>query len=273
MVWLPTRAPAREEAAFRTRRINGATFFTSRPAFDDLSIVVKRFPSRADADDGPTFVLVHGIGVSSRYFQPAAAELAKRGTVYLVDLPGHGAAPDPKRTVSIADHARVLGKFLTAAELPNPVIVGHSMGAQVVSRLAVDMPEVSDHLVLMAPTMPPEARSFWRGLRRLLHDGLREPPAVNIIVMSDYLIRCGVPYFLKQLPNLFEDRIEERLPLVGAKTLVIRGHRDPIVLDNWAQQVTALVPGAILEIVRGPHVVMFTDPVRVAELIAKHAER
>ncbi|MCU1440676.1 MAG: hydrolase [Rhodoglobus sp.] len=273
MVRLRTRAPAREEAAYRTRRINGAIFFTSRRAFDDLSIVVKRFPPLADVEDGPTFVLVHGIGVSSRYFQPAAAELAKRGTVYLVDLPGHGAAPDPKREVTIADHAGVLGKFLAAAELQNPVIVGHSMGAQVVSRLAVDMPEISDHIVLMAPTMPPEARTFWRGLRRLLHDGLREPPAVNVIVMSDYLLRCGVPYFVRQLPNLFDDRIEERLPRVRAKTLVIRGHRDPIVLEPWAAQVTALVPGARLATVRGPHVVMFTDPVRVAELIANHADR
>jgi pimeloyl-ACP methyl ester carboxylesterase len=273
MARLGTRVPAREEAEYRTRRINGATFFTSRRAFDDLSIVVKRFPPVADVADGPTFVLVHGIGVSSRYFQPAAAELAKRGTVYLVDLPGHGAAPDPKHDVTIADHARVLGKFLAGAELQNPVLVGHSMGAQVVSRLAVDTPEVCDRIVLMAPTMPPEARTFWRGVRRLLHDGLREPPAVNIIVTSDYLVRCGVPYFVRQLPNLFDDRIEERLPNVRAKTLVIRGHRDPIVHERWAQHVTSLIPGARFETVRGPHVVMFTDPVRVAELIAKHADR
>jgi pimeloyl-ACP methyl ester carboxylesterase len=260
----------RGEDRYRTRKVGAATFFTSRRAFDDLTIMVKRFPALSDGT-GPAFVLVHGIGVSSRYFQPAAAELAQLGEVYLVDLPGFGAAPDPKRDVTIADHSRVLAAFLADADLHNPVIVGHSMGSQVVSRLAVDSPEVADHIVLMAPTMPPEARTFWRALVRLLHDGLREPIAVNAIVISDYLLRCGIPYFVRQLPNLLDDLIEERLPRVRSKTLVIRGNRDPIVLEPWAREVAALVPGGRFETVVGPHVVMFTDPVRVAQLIAEHA--
>src|SRR3954471_324208 len=100
---------ARAEDSFRVRRTAGAPFYTSRRAFDDLTVVVKRFPGAAE---GPAFVLVHGIGVSSRYFHPAAAQLAKAGTVYLVDLPGYGAAPDPRRDVGIADHAGVLASVL-----------------------------------------------------------------------------------------------------------------------------------------------------------------
>ena len=50
------------------------------------------------------------------------------------------------------------------------------------------------------------------------------------------------------------------------------GSGDPIVLEDWAITVTALVPGAVLETVRGPHVVMFTDPVGVAAAIAGHAK-
>ncbi len=260
----------RGEETYRPRRFRGARFFTSRRAYDDLTMMVKRFPG-PDHADGPCYVLVHGIGVSSRYFQPLAAELAKRGLVYVVDLPGYGAAPDPRRPVTNADHARVLARFLEQVELVNPVIVGHSMGAQVVTQLAVDAPETSDHLVLIGATMPPEARTFWRGLKRLLHDGLREPPRVNAIVVSDYLVNCGIPYFFAQLPNLLDDRIEDRLPRVRAKTLVIRGHRDPIALEPWTRRVTELIPGARMETVTGPHVIMFTDPVRTAELIAEHA--
>ena len=101
---------ARPESDYRVRRINGATYFTSKRAYDDLSIVVQRFPGQVEG--GPTFVLVHGVAVSSRYFRPTAAELSRLGQVYLVDLPGHGAAPDPHRDVSIADHAAVLAHFL-----------------------------------------------------------------------------------------------------------------------------------------------------------------
>ncbi len=49
-----------------------------------------RTPSAAPRDARPAFVLVHGIGVSSRYFHPVAAFLAEHGTVYAIDLPGYG---------------------------------------------------------------------------------------------------------------------------------------------------------------------------------------
>jgi pimeloyl-ACP methyl ester carboxylesterase len=261
----------RAESSYRTLRLRGATYFRSRRAFDDLTIFVKRFPSRGV--DGPTFVLVHGVAVSSRYFAPTAAELANFGTVFLVDLPGHGDAPDPKRDVSIADHASVLAKFIAGAELHNPVIVGHSAGAQVVSRLAVDSPEVADHIVLMAPTIPPDARSVPASLWRLFLDGFREPIRVTLMAAGDYLVRCGVPFGWKQLRHVLDDRIEDRLSQITANTLVLNGDRDTIVPVAWAERVAAGVPGGILEIVSGPHVIMHTDPVTVARHIAEHAQR
>ena len=99
----------------------------------------------------------------------------------------------------------------------------------------------------------------------------REPLRVVLLNIWEYFVRCGVPFGLQQMPHLIEDRMESRLPLIGARTLVIRGDRDPIVSAEWAATVAGLVPGATLETVSGPHVVMHTDPVRVAELIAGHA--
>src|SRR3982751_3353809 len=102
----------RSEASYRVRRWRGAEFYTSRQRHGDPTLIVKRFPRRDYAVEDATFVLVHGIGVSSRYFQPLASELARRGRVFLVDLPGYGAAPNPRRDVSLADHAGVLAGFL-----------------------------------------------------------------------------------------------------------------------------------------------------------------
>lgn len=262
----------RGEDSYRVRRVGPAVFYTSRRAFDDLTVVVKRFPSVAEVE-GPEFVLVHGIGVSSRYFHPAAAELAKRGTVYLVDLPGYGAAPDPRRDVSIADHAGVLARVLEDSGLVDPVLVGHSMGSQVVSRLAVDSPDVTDRIVLLAPTMPAGERRFFSAAWRLLVDGVRNPLRANLIIGWDYFVRCGMPYFFRQLPHLFGDRIEERLPGIRAKTLVLIGHDDLVVPVPWARFVAGSIPGGRFETVRGPHVIMYSDPVNVAALIAEHAAR
>ncbi|CAN5263820.1 alpha/beta hydrolase [soil metagenome] len=262
----------RDESSYRVRRAGAARYFTSRRAFDGLAVVVKRFPRRSDGD-GAAYVLVHGIGVSSRYFHPAAAQLARLGSVYLVDLPGYGGAPDPRRDVSIADHAGVLARVLIDSGLQNPVLVGHSMGAQVVSRLAVDSPEVTDRIVLLAPTMPPHERTLFRAAWRLIVDGARNPVRANLIIGWDYFVRCGMPYFFRQLPHLFGDRIEHRLAGIRAKTLVITGDKDLVVPRSWAQFVADSVPGAAFATVPGPHVIMYSALVRIAALIAEHAER
>ena len=262
----------RAESSYRVRHSRGVTFYTSRRAFDDLTVVVKRFP-RVDEGDGPDFVLVHGIGVSSRYYHPAAAELAKRGSVYLVDLPGYGAAPDPRRDVSIADHAGVLARVLLDSHLHNPVLVGHSMGSQVVSRLAVDSPRVTDRIVLMAPTMPAGERSFWPAAWRLIVDGVRNPLRANLIIGWDYFVRCGLPYFFRQLPHLFGDHIEDRLAAIPASTLVLTGDNDLVVPRDWARVVADGIPDSRLATVPGPHLIMYSAPVEVARHIAEHAAR
>lgn len=258
----------RDEARYRTRAVRGASFSTSRQVHEDLTIVVKRFPVRHEplATDR-AFVLVHGIGVSSRYFQPLAAELAQLGVVYLVDLPGFGAAPHPHRDVTIADHAAVLASLLRRLGPENPVIVGHSWGSQVVSMLASTHPKITDRIVLMAPTMEPSARRFLVATRNLLRDALREPPEVFGIAVTDYLIRCGVPYLFKQVPYMLADEIETRLAGLQARVLVVNGDRDPIVSPEWAVQLSEISERIEYREVHGPHVIMHTDPQMIAEHI------
>jgi pimeloyl-ACP methyl ester carboxylesterase len=264
---------SRDESEYPTGTEGNATFFTRRILYDDLAVVIRRFPPVEGAPtNGRPYVLVHGIGVSSRYFHPSAAELAKYGTVYLVDLPGYGSAPNPRRDVSIADHAGVLATYLAAEGIADPVLVGHSMGTQVVTQLVLDYPQTTDRIVLLAPTMDPDARGFWHATGRLMRDIItREPPAVNAIVSIDYFFRCGIPYFLKQTKHLLADRIEDRLPLLDVKGLVIRGDRDCICPEPWTRRVAALLQDGSYAEVPGPHVIMFTDPPKVAAYIANHA--
>jgi pimeloyl-ACP methyl ester carboxylesterase len=253
----------RDESTYRERSIRGARYLRSRRRFGDVQVFVKRFPgSGGDLD----FVLVHGIGVSSRYFHPLAVELAKLGRVWLVDLPGYGDAPDPHRDVTLDDHAEALHAFIVDAGIGPHVLVGHSMGTQVVTSFALAHPELVDELVLLAPTMPPEARTPMRAIGRLLHDGLRETWHVRWVTVSDYLIRCGPPYILRQLPHLLDDRLEDRLPHLSVRTTVVVGDRDPIVPGGWAQR-CADAAGAPLVVLPGPHVIMHTAPVETAALI------
>lgn len=251
------------------RHRGGVSYYSSHPICRGLSVAIKRFPS-----SGPPsrpYVLVHGIGVSSRYFHRLAAELAKSGEVFLIDLAGYGSAPDPHRDVSIQLHADVLGSFLDAASIENPVLVGHSMGTQVVSQLAFDTPQVSDRLVLIAPTVNPPDRRFSTEAKALLRDITMESMRSTLIIGTDYFVRCGIPYFRAQLKHLLSDHMEDRLPSITARTLVLRGDCDPIVPRSWARTVAALLPRGSYAEVTGPHVVMHSNPTHIASLILKHA--
>jgi pimeloyl-ACP methyl ester carboxylesterase len=262
----PGRRETAGEESYRVRTVRGRRYFTSRQKHGDLTIVVERFPG-PERVATHSYVLVHGIGVSSRYFHPLAAELSRSGRVFLVDLPGYGAAPNPRRDVTLADHAAVLAGFLRETDLRNPVIVGHSMGTQVVSLLAQRHPDVTDTVVMMAPTMVPSARSPWIAIGHLLNDGTREPLAVWGISVIDYVVRCGLPYLVRQMPHMLRDRMEDRVSAHGARTLVINGDRDPIVPSSWAAELAAAHPQAEFRQVSGPHVIMHTDPVMIARHI------
>jgi 2-hydroxy-6-oxonona-2,4-dienedioate hydrolase len=59
--------------------------------------------------------------------------------------------------------------------------------------------------------------------------------------MADYA-DAGVGRALRTFGRALADRIEDKLPLVQAPTLVVRGARDPIVPQAWAEEVSRLLP-------------------------------
>lgn len=232
---------------------------------DGLDVVLQRFDH--DPIAGPQFVMVHGLGVSSRYFEPLAAELADAGTVWLVDLPGYGRSPKPDRDVTVAEHAGVLGATLDAAGIAEPVLIGHSWGTQVVTALAAQRPALSGRLVLLSPTVNPARRSAWKQFSNLLEDFWREPPRADAFGLYSYFLTGRVGYYLAQVPLMIDDAIEERLVTIAAPTLVVVGERDPIVPLAWAHQAASLLSKGTLAVVAGAHVIMFTAPRELARLI------
>lgn len=234
-----------------------------------VTMLVRR-PEGED-ENGPRFVLVHGIGVSSRYFTRLARVLARSGPVHAVDLPGFGAAPRPDEPLSIEEHAATVNAYIRAAGLDRPVLVGHSMGVQVVVEAALQDPELFSAVVGIGGVVDPGARGVARQALRLAHDTLLEPPLANWAVFSDY-VRAGPQWFLRTLPIMLGYRTEEALPRLQVPLLVMRGARDPIAREGWVEQMWRLAPGArLVEIDGAAHVAQYSRPEEVAQEILAHA--
>ncbi|MFT2815546.1 alpha/beta fold hydrolase [Leifsonia sp. A12D58] len=220
----------------------------------------------------PTFLLVHGIGMGTSYFAELREALEPSGRVVAIDLPGFGDSPEPEpdNDLSMAELGRVLAEFAEALALEHPVLVGHSMGTQVVAEAARARPDLFDELVLIAPTVNRHERSIGLQAWRMVQDLYNDDPRVLALGIQNYL-KAGPRWFAKKLRSMMAHEIEATLPHIQAHTLVIRGLRDPVSPHDWATEVTALVPNARLAEIEGRgHETMVKDGVCAADLIVKH---
>lgn len=245
--------------------VRTSIWFPREETIEELAVVLNRFEHAPV--DGRNYVMVHGVGVTSAYFEPLATELADAGPAWLVDLPGYGASPKPDRDVTLADHARILGATLDAAGIENPVLIGHSWGCQVITELVDQRPDISDRLVLLAPTINPARRQPLVALLDLLRNGLVEPPRSDVYGLYNYFFTGRARYFLRQIPHMLGDRIEVRLARIATPSLIVVGDRDPIVPHDWAEKAATLLENGRLEVVPGAHVIMFTAAAEIAGLI------
>jgi pimeloyl-ACP methyl ester carboxylesterase len=103
----------------------------------------------------PPLVIAHGLRDHSHSFDDLARGLVDRFHVLALDLRGHG---DSETTPYYAFGHFVLDlhNLVRALRLEKPIIIGHSMGGEVVARLAGSFPDVPSKLVLIEGLGPPE---------------------------------------------------------------------------------------------------------------------
>jgi magnesium chelatase accessory protein len=88
---------------------------------------------------GPDLLLVHGTAAATHSWRGLLPILATRFRVIVPDLPGHGFTDlPPAQRLSLPSMAHALGALLQALEARPVMAVGHSAGAAVVLRLALD---------------------------------------------------------------------------------------------------------------------------------------
>lgn len=89
--------------------------------------------------EGPPLLLLHGTGAATHSWRDVAPLLAERFTVVSPDLPGHGFTDTPRfGGLGLPAMAKRVGALLQALECEPHGIVGHSAGAAIALRMALD---------------------------------------------------------------------------------------------------------------------------------------
>ena len=236
--------------------------------------------------DAPPVVLLHGITDSGPSFEPVMAHLPGNLRVLAPTQRGHGdaSAPDSYRVV---DFAADLESFLNEVGLERFVLVGHSMGAAIAQRFAIDHPERVSGLVLVGafaalarnpasiefgvttlapltdPLDPTFVREFQEGtLARPLPEAV-----LNGIVAESLKVPARV--WKAAWAGLLEADLTPDLARITAPTLLIWGDRDDMALQTEQEILHRSLPIVRLVIFEGAgHAPHWEEPERFASVVA-----
>ena len=251
------------------------------------------------AADAPRLFLCDGILCDGFIWKYAWDQLATLGPVTHWHYRGHGrSAPpaDPER-ISVEQHAADLMRVRESVGNPPAILVGHSMGCQVILESYRQNPENVRALILICGTfgkvtatfrgLPildmvlPKlvdtvlkheelARAVWTRippdmvLKLALRAGDLDPEKVRAEDMLPYLkhmTHVDLPMFLKMLRAAGEHSAEPWLGEIKVPTLIIAGERDTFTPAFLARGMAAAIPESELMVVdHGSHVVPIEQP-------------
>jgi magnesium chelatase accessory protein len=108
----------------------------------------------------PVVMLVHGTGAATHSWRHLAPLLAEKYCVVAMDLPGHGFTSFPRDSnlddsFSVNGMARGLGALMSALSLNPKFAIGHSAGACIIARMALNGLIEPESLIALNAAMRP----------------------------------------------------------------------------------------------------------------------
>lgn len=119
-------------------------------AFEERFIEADEFRIRyVEGGNGPPLVCLHGGG--GLRLAPAHDILAKNHRIVAFEMPGFGASPENRRSVSTEDLGRSMNAAVAALGLDRYSVMGTSFGSKVALWMVIERPEAVESIVLISP--------------------------------------------------------------------------------------------------------------------------
>lgn len=196
--------------------------------------------------EGPTVLLVPGLGADTRLFARVTAALSASCDVVCFDPRGAGSSEKPCHPYSMGDMADDAAALLDGLAIPACTVVGYSMGGRIALALALRRPDLVSHLVLAATSArTPPVRALSR--RWLATEVLGRVP------LPRSLDPQGRPDFERQRRASAAFDASGRLGELRVPTVVLHGTRDAMVPSALARELADGIAGARLVTVPGGH--------------------
>ncbi len=231
-----------------------------------------------------TLLLIHGWQADRSVWDGVVAALGAGVCPVAVDLAGFGASSGLAGPYTLERFAADLRAELDSLANGPVVVVGHSMGAKVALRLAIDAPKSVAGLILIAP-VPVGPAGFSENGEAYLRAtaGNRErtkawlcktiaspPDAATLDRLCSVAAKSRTDAVLESLESWMHTDLSEDAKRVAAPTMVIASALD--APEKAQSKVAALVPGAEFVIVPdAAHYAVLERPETIASRISDFA--
>jgi magnesium chelatase accessory protein len=250
---------------------------------------------------GPVLLLLHGTGASSHSWRDLMPELAKRFTLVVPDLPGHGFTAMPTGDgLSLLGMARLLGALLVELDMHPKIIVGHSAGVAIALRMTLDGLAAPEFVIsingallpfggVAAQLFPGIARLLvinpfvaglmaWRGgdlaaVTRLLEGtGSKINPEGLDLYRTLFGNRGHVDATLRMMANWDLNALQRDLGKVKTPVLLLAAERDKAVTPETTREIRTKLPDARFRLLPGlGHLAHEERPADMTSLIVEVA--
>jgi pimeloyl-ACP methyl ester carboxylesterase len=226
-----------------------------------------------EAGNGPALILIHGLAGSTFSFRYLIPELAQHFRVIALDLRGFGFSERARGDHSLAGQTLLVAEVMSALGVERAHVLGHSMGAGVAQRLAIQHRERVDRLILvdsataaaahrfrggpLLPLLMPVIALFTvqsrRSIRRALHSAVHDPSYVTSEVEDGYTRPFRVKGNTRSMAAIVAHRQTDQpvdTRAIAQPTLVLWGEHDRWLSSEGGRELAESIPGARFATIR-----------------------
>jgi 3-oxoadipate enol-lactonase len=247
-------------------------------------------------DSGPAVVLVHGLGLSSRFWfdmpETLANEPERPRRIIAIDNRGTGRSDRPLGLWTTGVMADDVARVLDHAKVDSACVVGVSMGGMIAQSLALRHPSRVRGLVLLVTTagfltgalprvsavaqlcsLPFRGRNAGRNLARLLLPESKLPRAREIFRHWPSAMHEERPVPKTFAAHLFAASTHfasPKLEKIACPAIVVAGKHDRLVPPRNSEVLARRIPGAELEVIDdASHGLFADDPDLVQRMLTR----
>ena len=206
-----------------------------------------------------TLVLVHGLGASANRWEYVIPHFKKNYRVIVPDLIGFGYSDKPLVDYTTDFFSEFLKKFLEKLDIKNPVLIGSSLGGQIIAEYTLNNNSAVQKLVLISPSgvmkhstpaldayvlaaLYPNPEAAKNAFEMMSGSSKNIDPKI----VEGFVKRMRLPNakmaFMSTLLGLKNSQIlTEKLSSITVPTMVVWGELDPVIPVKYADSIVSTI--------------------------------